>query len=114
MQIIVFLYKLKCIMITKILLLAGSAVLMASCGSNNNIQVQAHQIDSIVNVKASRHDAENAARNDSTLKAIEMQKADTIAKARLEEKKKNEKSQVAPPSLPTTPPLAPQATPGKH
>ena len=59
------------------LFLAGCAVILASCGSNNTNagQTQA-QIDSSVNAKMAQHDADNAAKNDSTLKAIEKEKAE--------------------------------------
>jgi hypothetical protein len=63
------------------LLLAGSAVLFASCGSNNNNQAQTQaQIDSAVNAGVQKHDAENAAKNDSVLKAMEKEKADAMTK----------------------------------
>ncbi len=63
------------------LFLAGCAVILASCGSNNNNagQTQA-QIDSTVNATMAQHDAANASKNDSTLKAIEKEKAEAIAK----------------------------------
>src|SRR3954466_12515112 len=63
------------------LVLAGSAVIMASCGSNNNNPAQTQaQIDSAVNAKMAQHDAENQAKNDSTLKAMEKEKAEAMSK----------------------------------
>ena len=64
------------------LLLACAAVMLASCGSNEKKeegQTQA-QIDSTVAAELAKHDAENAAKNDSTLKAIEAEKAAALAK----------------------------------
>lgn len=66
----------------QILLVAAAAFILASCGSNEKKQegpTQA-QIDSAVNAKMAQHDAENAAKNDSTLKAIEAEKAAAMAK----------------------------------
>jgi hypothetical protein len=63
------------------LLLAGSALILASCGSNNENKGQTQaQVDSAVNAKLAEHDAANAAKNDSTLKAIEAEKAAAAAK----------------------------------
>lgn len=63
------------------LLLAGSALILASCGSNNENKGQTQaQIDSAVNAKLAEHDAANAAKNDSTLKAIEAEKAAAATK----------------------------------
>jgi cytoskeletal protein RodZ len=70
------------------LLLAGAAVILASCGSNEPKQegpTQA-QIDSTVAAQVAAHDAENAARNDSALKAMEAEKA--AAAAAIEEETK--------------------------
>ena len=66
------------------LFLAGSALLLISCGSNNsnNQQQTQAQIDSTVNAKLAQHDAENASKNDSTLKAMENEKAAGMAKER--------------------------------
>jgi len=64
------------------LLLAGSALILASCGSNNENKGQTQaQVDSAVNAKLAEHDAANAAKNDSTLKAIEAEKAAAAAAA---------------------------------
>jgi hypothetical protein len=60
------------------LFLAGCAVLFASCGSNNNQGESKAQIDSSINATVSAHDAANAAKNDSTLKAIEKEKAEAV------------------------------------
>jgi hypothetical protein len=64
------------------LLFACAAVMLASCGSNEKKeegQTQA-QIDSTVAAKLAEHDAENAAKNDSTLKAMEAEKAAAMAR----------------------------------
>ena len=67
--------------------------LFASCGNNNNDAAQKalDQIDSTVNAKLAKHDAENVAKNDSTLKALERQKADTMAKEQREQQGKEKK-----------------------
>ena len=63
------------------LLLAGSAFILASCGSNNEPTAPTQaQVDSAVNAKLAEHDAENAAKNDSILKAMEAEKAAAMAK----------------------------------
>ena len=70
-------------------LCVGSLSVLASCNSDNNIyRLQQARIDSTVNAIVSKHDAENVAKKDSTLNAIEKQKADSITKQKeLEEKK---------------------------
>jgi hypothetical protein len=70
------------------LLLAGGAMALASCGNKNNNQamIQA-MIDSTVNAKLAKHDAENAAKNDSTLKAMEKEKAEAMSRGQQEEKR---------------------------
>ena len=93
------------------LVLAGSALLLASCGGNkteSTAPTQA-QMDSAVNAKVAQHDAEVAAKNDSTLKAIEAEKA--AAEARANEhghsggsKKHTEKASPAPTPAPAPPP----------
>lgn len=65
-----------------ILFLAGSALILASCGSNDNKnqeQTKA-QMDSAVNAQVAQHDAMNAAKNDSALRAIEAEKAAAMTK----------------------------------
>ena len=64
------------------LLLAGTAVILASCGSNETKPAgpSQAQIDSTVQAQVAAHDAENKAKNDSTLKAIEAEKAAAVAK----------------------------------
>ncbi|MCW3120666.1 MAG: hypothetical protein JWQ38_158 [Flavipsychrobacter sp.] len=63
------------------LLLAGTAIILASCGSNETPPAQTQaQIDSAVNAKLAEQNAANAAKNDSTLKAIEAEKAAAMAK----------------------------------
>ena len=96
------------------LLLAGSAILLASCGGNKTEpagQTQA-QIDSAINAKVAAHDAEVAAKNDSTLKAIEAEKAAAEAKANEHAhtgggKKHTDKATPAPAPTPAPPPPPP-------
>jgi predicted nucleic acid-binding Zn-ribbon protein len=70
-----------------ILLFAGSAILFASCGSNNNNQANEQaKIDSIANAKVAEHDAAAAAQQDSVMKAAEAEKAKaTEAEAKAKE-----------------------------
>jgi hypothetical protein len=79
----------------QLLLLACIVVLMASCSNSNNnndaVQKAQAQIDSAVNAKVARHDAENAAKNDSTLKALAKQKADTMEKEQELQQEKEKK-----------------------
>lgn len=101
----------------QILLLGCSALILASCGSNNNKQEQTQaQIDSTVNAKMAEHDAANAAKNDSTLKAIEAEKAAAAAKEREAEhagkkheggKKEEQPTAAATPAPPPPPPPPP-------
>lgn len=94
----------------QILLLAGSALILASCGSNNQPAQTQAQIDSAVNAGVAQHDAANAAKNDSTLKAVEKEKAEAIARERHEEKKHEEKAannNTPPPPAPTPAPPPP-------
>ena len=92
------------------LFLAGSALILASCGSNNNTPTQTQaQIDSSVNAKLAEHDAANAAKNDSTLKAIEKEKAEALAKEKEAEhsggkKHSGAKKEATPPPPPPPPP----------
>ncbi len=98
------------------LLLAGSALILASCGSNNNNPAQTQaQIDSAVNAKLAEHDAANAAKNDSTLKAIEKEKAEAMAKehehagtAKKHTTAKKEEPAPAPTPAPPPPPANPK------
>jgi hypothetical protein len=65
------------------LLLAGAALIMASCGNENTEapgQTQA-QIDSTINAQVAEREAEMARKNDSTLKAMEAEKAAAEAEA---------------------------------
>ena len=77
----------------QLLLLVCGMVLMASCSNNNNdaLQKAQAQIDSAVNAKVAKHDAENAAKNDSTLKALAKQKADTMEKEQELQQEKEKK-----------------------
>ncbi len=91
------------------LFLAGCAVILASCGSNNNNagQTQA-QIDSTVNATMAQHDAANASKNDSTLKAIEKEKAEAVTK---EHEAKHEEHEAKKGSAASATPAAAPATP---
>ena len=91
----------------QLLLLAGGAIIFASCGSNNNnaSQTQA-QIDSTVNAKMAEHDAANAAKSDSTLKAMEKEKAEAMIHEKHEEHKEHHASKGNEPA--PTPAPAPQ------
>ena len=67
----------------RFLLVTGLTVLLASCGSNNDKALQTRaQIDSAANAIAAKHQAQNEARNDSTLKAIELERAEQIRRER--------------------------------
>ena len=75
------------------LLLIGGVVLLVSCGNKNNTQAQIQAlIDSTVNAKMAKHDAENAARNDSILKAMEKERAEAMSKEQKEPKKEENKT----------------------
>jgi hypothetical protein len=88
------------------LLLAGSAVLFASCGSNNNNQAQTQaQIDSAVNAGVQKHDAENAAKNDSVLKAMEKEKADAMTKEHQSSGGSHKPGHKTPAAEPAPPPV---------
>jgi hypothetical protein len=93
----------------QILLLAGSAIILASCGSNNNPAQTQAQIDSAVNAKLAQHDAENAAKNDSTLKAMEKEKAEAMSREHHGEKKHegSKKEEASPVNTPPPPPPPP-------
>ena len=94
------------------LFLAGCAVILASCGSNNNNagQTQA-QIDSTVNATMAQHDAANASKNDSTLKAIEKEKAEAIAKEHEAKHEEHEANKAANASNSASPAPVPAAAP---
>jgi hypothetical protein len=102
----------------QILLLAGSALILASCGSNNNPPAQSQaQIDSAVNAKLAEHDAANAAKNDSTLKAMEKEKADAMAKEHVtttttKKHTVSKKEEATPPPPPPPPPPPVNVRPG--
>lgn len=102
------------------LLLAGAAVILASCGGENKTedagQSQA-QIDSAVNAQVAAKEAEMARVQDSTLKAMEAEKAAAEAAAAEEAKKsggkKSTKKTTTPPASPTTPPPPPPPPPAQ-
>jgi hypothetical protein len=66
----------------QLLMLAGSALILASCGSNNN-QAQSDQakLDSISKANAAMQDQLNQKKNDSAINAMAAAKADSIEKA---------------------------------
>ena len=91
------------------LILAGSAILLASCGSNNTTPpapTQA-QMDSAMNAKLAEHDAANAAKNDSTLRAIEKEKADAEAAKKNTSHTGGKKDEHKAPAPAPTPTVAP-------
>jgi len=65
----------------QILILAGSMMILASCGSNNTNQNTQAQMDSISKANAALQDEINKKKNDSTINAIATAKADSIEKA---------------------------------
>ena len=105
------------------LLLAGAAVILASCGGENKTedagQSQA-QIDSAVNAQVAAKEAEMARVQDSTLKAMEAEKAAADSAAAAEEAKKaggkkstKKSTKATPPASPTTPPPPPPPPPAQ-
>jgi murein L,D-transpeptidase YcbB/YkuD len=96
------------------LLLAGAALMLASCGGENKTEDQGQsqaQIDSAVNAQVAEREAEMARRNDSMLKAMEAEKAAAEAAAAstkttktTKTKTKTVKEEPAPPPPPPPPP----------
>jgi|GEM_PF-4931143 len=90
----------------QILLLAGSALILASCGSNNNANQQAAdqaKIDSITKANAALQEAANKQKNDSTINAMAKAKADSMEAAKHEPAAKHatashKKTEVASPA----------------
>ena len=82
-------------MLKLFILFSVSILLLVSCENNNKQQVQLQQIDSMVNVKVQQHSAENAAKNDSILKAVELEKADAITMQQIEARKANKNINTA-------------------
>ncbi len=76
----------------QLMLLAAGGLFFASCSSNsNNSQAQTQaQIDSTVNAKLAQHDQENAMKNDSTLRAMEAEKAATMERERAHDERRHE------------------------
>ena len=91
------------------LLLAGSAVLFASCGSNNNPTQTQAQIDSTVNAKLAQHDADNAHKNDSIINAEAKLKAEAEHRNHEHADKKDEGNNANNSAAPA-PAAAPPAT----
>jgi len=100
------------------LLLAGAAVILASCGGENKTEDKGQsqaQIDSAVNAQVAAREAEMARKNDSTLKAMEAEKAAAEAAAAEAAKKggkkggtkKTTKTEPASPAPPPPPPPPP-------
>src|SRR5271156_5393682 len=85
--------------------LTGCLFMFASCtsNSNNTQQLQAHIIDSTVNVEVAQHNVLNAAKNDSILKVMATQKADTMEKElKMGGGKQERKNNNAPNTIPGT------------
>jgi sRNA-binding protein len=105
----------------QILLLAGAAMILASCGGENKTEDKGQsqaQIDSAVNAQVAEREAEMARKNDSTLKAMEAEKAAADSAAAAEEAKKagSKKStkktvKATAPASPVTPPPPPPLAP---
>lgn len=101
-----------------ILVLAGAALILASCGGENKKEDQGQtqaQIDSAVNAQVAEREAEMARKNDSTLKAMEAEKAAAEAAAAEAAAKKHSgtkksTTKTEPVASPTTPPPAPVNT----
>jgi len=69
------------------LLSVGAVVVLASCGNKNDNQARIQAlIDSTVNANAAKHDAENATKNDSILKAMEKEKAEAMSREQQRQK----------------------------
>lgn len=105
----------------QILLLAGAALIMASCGGENKTEDQGQsqaQIDSAVNAQVAEREAEMARRNDSMLKAMEAEKAAAEAAAAAAGGKKTTttktktKTKVEEPATPAPPPPPPPPAKG--
>ena len=78
------------------LLLAGSALLLSSCGSNTKQpNVQQVIIDSAVNANVAKHDAENAIKNDSIINAEAKIKAEAIQGSQEHVNKKEDENKPA-------------------
>ena len=97
----------------RFLLLAGSALLLSSCGSNTkqpNVQVI---IDSAVNANVAKHDAENAVKNDSIINAEAKIKAEAMQgnQEHVNKKEDENKPATAPSTTPTT---GNKPNPGTH
>jgi septal ring factor EnvC (AmiA/AmiB activator) len=96
------------------LLFAAAALILTSCGNENTEnqgQTQA-QIDSAVNAQVAEREAEMARKNDSTLKAMEAEKAAAEAAAAEEAAKKSSgkkttKTKKEEPAAPAPPPPPP-------
>lgn len=102
------------------LLLAGSALILASCGSNSNDESknQQAQIDSIAKVNAEMQDAMNKAKNDSAINARAKFIADSMDAASKKETERKttkgggKKATPAPVATPPPPPPPPPPTTG--
>lgn len=107
------------------LILAGSALILASCGSNENTENnnQQAQIDSIAAANAALQDELNKKANDSAINAIANAKADSIAAAEAAAAaaktsgkgaaKKKPATTPTPPPPPPPPPPTPTVGQGK-
>lgn len=106
------------------LLLAGAALILASCGGENKTEDQGQtqaQIDSAVNAQVAEREAEMARRNDSMLKAMEAEKAAAEAaaanskttKTTTKTKTKTKTEEPATPAPPPPPPPPPGGLRGR-
>ncbi len=100
------------------LILAGSALILASCGSNENTDSanQQAQIDSIAAANAALQDEINKKRNDSAINATATAMADSIraaeeAAAAASAKKGGTKKKATPPPAAPAPPPPPPPPP---
>ncbi len=99
------------------LILAGSALILASCGSNENTDSanQQAQIDSIAAANAALQDEINKKRNDSAINAIATEKAAAIQAEedakRSKPGKKTTKSTTTTTTVVETPPPPPPPAP---
>lgn len=93
----------------QLLLLAGAAVMFASCGGGNTEDqgmTQAQQ-DSAVNARVAEREAELARQNEEKLRAMEAEKAKQAASTKTTTKKEEPKAEpVEPPPPPPPPPAA--------
>jgi len=82
------------------LFLIACALVFFSCSnSDNTLRHSEAQIDSTVAVTVAKHEEANAAKNDSLLKAIEKEKADSLEKIMQHSGKKQEQDKNIKPAI---------------